>query len=133
MSTASVLSPDSTVVFELGFRVYHFNLWADFDARKELRPFFSHLDHKELFALKPGDTVWIDEEPYHPQGKVYGYTKRKISSITEVNGNVRITFGGNDFMTFSPSGLGRSITQVHNERALKSTLDQLSPFATQLR
>lgn len=121
-----------TSIFPVGFSVYYFNKWANFET-KELQQFFSHLSGKELLSLKQGDIVWIDEEPYVPNGKVHGYTKRTVSEIEILSSNsVRIGFGRAGFFRFSPSGLGRAITKVNNELALKEALQQLSHFAIQL-
>ena len=134
MGTINALSPDNTPVFPIGFNVYYFNQWAGFDATKELHKFFTHLTPEETLALKSGDTVWTDREPYYHAGKVYGYTKLKVhSTVILADESIQVDFGPTGFATYGPNGAGRSIAWVHNERALKSTLDQLSHFATQLR
>lgn len=130
----SVVCPgDETPIFPTGFHVYYFNQWAGFET-KELHQFFSHLDAEELFALKRGDIVWIDEEPYHRDGKVYGYTKRVVWG-TELHptGSLRVDFGPTGSMRFLPGGRGRSITKVQDEQALKNMLEKLGRFSYQLR
>ncbi|GEM_PF-2810828 len=128
MST-EVPPTEIATVFPVGFNVFYFNQWKGFET-KELFQYFSHLDSKELFALKRGDVVWIDEEPYHRNGKVYGYTKRVVWSVEILpNKSIRIAFSPTEFTTFSPSGLGRSIAQVRNEGALKNAIERLGNLA----
>jgi len=130
----SVIRPsDEILTFPVGFSVYYFNQWVNFETR-ELRQFFSHLDSNELFALKQGDIVWVDEEPYHRDGKVYGYTKRMVTD-TEIHptGSLCVNLGAVGYMRFHPSGLGRSITKVRDEVGLKNMLEKLGRFSYQLR
>jgi len=128
-----VCRSDETPVFPAGFHVYYFNQWAGFET-KELHQFFAHLTPEELLGLKQGDVVWVDQEPYHRDGKVYGYTKRVVWG-TELlpNKRFRVSFGPIEFMTFSPLGAGKSIARVQNEGALKNMLEKLGRFSYQLR
>lgn len=123
---------DNAPAFSVGTNVYYFNQWADFEA-KELHKFFTHLTPEEIFALKQGDVIWIDQEPYHRHGKVYGYTKITVTDVVVLeNKSIRVSFG-NGFTTFAADGSrGRTIAWVKDERALHMTLRQLSRFATEL-
>lgn len=124
---------DDAPIFPIGTNVFYFNQWADFEA-KELHKFFTHLTPKEVTALKRGNIVWIDQEPYHRHGKVYGYTKIVVTDVVILEDkSIRVSFG-NGFTTFSSDGgRGRTIAWVKDERALQKTLRQLSRFATELR
>lgn len=132
----SVIAPKEhdTSVFPVGFNVFYFNQWKDFEAT-ELHQFFTRLTKEEIFALKRGDIVWVDEEPYYSQGKVYGYTKRVVWSAEIILPSKRlcVSFGPTGFSTFSPQGEGKCITKVNNEEALKQMLEQLGKFAIALR
>ncbi len=120
-----------TFVFPLDFNVFYFNQWAGFETEK-LHRFFTHLDYKQICTLKPGDIVWVDQEPYCRHGKVYGYTKKMVRGTqTLLDKSIRVNFEPTGSMTFSPSGFGKSITQVKDEGALKNMLGKLSRFATQ--
>lgn len=58
--------------------VFYYNQWRGVDL-PELRECFSQLSTDEVANLKQGDEVWIDGEPYHLNGKVYGYTRVAFS------------------------------------------------------
>ena len=117
-----------TFAFPIGFSLYYLNKAASLET-KEFCQFFSRLSGEELLALKRGDIVWVDEEPYTPHGKFHGYTKRIVSEIEMLTRNsIRIGFKRTGSFRFSLSGFGRVIAKVNNEPALKSALDQFSHF-----
>ena len=41
----------------------------------EVAECFREFSAEEISALKKGEEVWVDGEPYHLNGKVYGYTR----------------------------------------------------------
>ena len=57
-----------------GKSVFYYNKWRGVDF-PELRACFRQLSANEIAGLKQGDEVWIDGEPYHLNGKVYGFTQ----------------------------------------------------------
>lgn len=125
---------DSTPVFPVDSSVFYFNQWKNYDANDILSKHFSSISAEGIFTLKPGDIIWIDEEPYYHRGKVYGYTKRMVTSTTTLgDGSFRMTLGYSSYAKFSPTGVGKNIVRVQNERALKEALRCLSPFATRIR
>ena len=119
--------------FPTGFHVYYFNKWAGFET-EELHQFFERLTHEELFLLKRGDIVWVDQEPYHREGKVYGYTKRVVWGTEMLHDKrFRVSVGPFEFTTFSLDRMGKSIMRVTDEEALKNMLEKLGRFSYQLR
>ena len=125
---------DSTPVFPVDYSVFYFNQWKDFDASVALKKHFSPICAEEIFMLKRGDIIWVDEEPYYHRGKVYGYTKRIVTSADlQEDGSFHMTLGYWSYAKFSQAGLGKSIVRVPNERALKNALRDLGPFATRIR
>lgn len=127
-----LISTDDTNVFQIGINVFYYNQLADFWA-DELHEFFTRLTIEEIRDLREGDVVWIDQGPYG-MGKVYGYTKTKISGIDIFgDGSIRVGVYPFGFTILTKEGIGRFIMHVRNERGLKNTLNQLSHFATQLR
>lgn len=125
---------DSTPVFPVDSNVFYFNQWKDFDASDVLKKYFSSICAEEIFMLKRDDVIWVDEEPYYHRGKVYGYTKRIVTSADlREDGSFHMTLGYWSYAKFSPTGVGKSIVRVHNERALKDALRELGPFATRIR
>ena len=53
--------------------VFYYNLWKGVDL-PEIRRCFRPMTQKEEGALEVGDAVWLDREPYHLCGKVYGFS-----------------------------------------------------------
>ena len=58
--------------------IFYYNKWRGIEL-PEVAECFSHLSKEEVMNLKQGDEVWVDKEPYHLNGKVYGYTKIQFS------------------------------------------------------
>ncbi|MCX6749618.1 MAG: hypothetical protein NTW17_02640 [Candidatus Pacearchaeota archaeon] len=54
--------------------VFYYNEWRGVN-KPEVCECFSRLSPKEVANLKPGEEIWYDDEPYHLNGKVYGYTR----------------------------------------------------------
>lgn len=66
------------------FTVYTSNRWEDW-SRPEIDQCFASMSPSEAALLKKGNSVWYDGEPYHPNGKVYGYTHVILTDVE--NGN----------------------------------------------
>lgn len=64
--------------------IYFYNKWSDFE-NQEINKCFISLLGSEVEILKIGDLVWVNDEPYDPKGKVYGYTAHVLDKI-EING-----------------------------------------------
>lgn len=130
----ALLPLDTTYTFPIDTSVFHFNKQKGFDASEILKGYFSALSTEEIFALKRGDIIWVnEEESYHSRGWVHGYTKRMVTSTTTLgDGGFRMTLGRESYAKFTPAGVGKSIVRVHDETALKNILLQLSPFAARI-
>lgn len=62
--------------------VFHYNKWAGLEL-PELVRCFEPMSEEEITNLQVGDTVWLDLEPYHLNGKVYGYSRVRITDEEE--------------------------------------------------
>lgn len=77
--------------FKAGNSVFYHNRWTNFD-NKEIADLFIPLTREEIEMLVVGDYVWTDDEPYHPAGKVYGFTYNEIIDISQSEGNYLFYF-----------------------------------------
>lgn len=125
MQTA-VLSTTPRIPF--GTPIIYFNQWTRFETDR-FRDQFKHLSGKDVSDLDVGATVFVDVDPIHPNGKVYGRFKGKITGIRKdgdsvwvgyecegaVRGNKRIELDAEstDFAT------------ANDEDALAAILDEL--------
>lgn len=50
----------------------YYNKWTGWENNK-VASFFRQGTEEDLKTLKPGDKIWLDTDPIHPNGKVYGY------------------------------------------------------------
>ncbi|MEK6862381.1 MAG: hypothetical protein AABY07_10555 [Nanoarchaeota archaeon] len=57
--------------------IFYYNRWRGVDL-PQVRECFKKLSPGEIASLKPGDEIWYDDEPYHLNGKVYGYTRAVV-------------------------------------------------------
>ncbi len=64
--------------------VFFYNRWREVDL-PSVRECFERLSPQEILTLKPGDEVWYNDEPYHLNGKVYGYTRGIIKETPPKN------------------------------------------------
>ena len=78
--------------FKPGDSIYYQNEWRNFRST-ELQDLFVRMNEEELKKLLIGDSVWINDEPYHPAGKVYGYTYVKILGMVSDNERIKFTGG----------------------------------------
>ena len=53
--------------------IFYYNRWSGLEV--DISGCFEHLSPLEMKALKLGDKVWLDLEPYHHCGKVYGLSE----------------------------------------------------------
>ncbi|NQV89684.1 MAG: hypothetical protein HQ488_05150 [Parcubacteria group bacterium] len=84
----------SAIPSKPGATVVYLHKWRGF-RNKEIGPCFTPIAVKTLRRMQPGSLVWVDTDPMHMQGKVYGYTLVTIGSITDRgNGKFWISFNG---------------------------------------
>jgi ribosomal protein L21E len=125
MQTA-VLSTTSRIPF--GTPVLHYNLWTGFETDR-FRDQFKHLSGKDVSDLDVGATVFVDVDPIHWRGKVYGRFKGTITVIKMEGDSV--------FVGYECEGAVRGIKRIqldaqstdfataNDEDALADILDEL--------
>ncbi|MFZ2193286.1 MAG: hypothetical protein WAV31_03505 [Candidatus Moraniibacteriota bacterium] len=94
-----------------GTVVLTYNQWTGYD-NYAVCNYYRPATEDEIRNLKPGNAIWINEDPLHPRGKVYGFVKKKVN---RVEGN-KVYFG-NGFTTFHDS-----IFFVEDETALEKLI-----------
>lgn len=52
----------------------YYNQWTGLQ-NDEVTKCFAPATSEDLNGLKAGDDIWIDEDPIHPNGKVYGFLR----------------------------------------------------------
>ena len=82
-----VLSATPRIPF--GTPVIYYNLWTGFETDR-FRDQFKHLSGKDVSDLDVGATVFVDVDPIHPDGKVYGRYKAKITRIEPRGSSVSV-------------------------------------------
>ncbi len=60
----------------------YFNQWTGLQNR-EVGKCFAPATLEELQSLKKGDDIWIDEDPIHPNGKVYGFLRSTFKKFED--------------------------------------------------
>lgn len=118
---------------ELGTPIVNYNMWTRFDT-KAFAGQFVPFDAEGVKALKVGDIVYLDVDPLHPKGKVYGSVKVAITAITEVNGGERVIYyRGGIYSGFvrTANGLCGRITRAVDEDELARIVASL-PLSTKV-
>ncbi len=65
---------------DFGTAVLCYNQWTGYENQTVGR-FFRQATAEDIRRLQPGDVVWLDEDPIHPNGKVYGFVKTKVEGV----------------------------------------------------
>jgi len=75
--------------------VLHYNRWTGFES-KVIAAQFRRMTAAEVEAIAVGDEVWVSRDPIHPNGKVYGYARERITGVAylEERGETRLHFSG---------------------------------------
>jgi hypothetical protein len=71
-------APHPAIAF--GTAVLTYNRWTEYE-NKDIHRYFRRATAEDIQNLKAGDAVWIDEDPIHPNGKVYGFIKTKVERV----------------------------------------------------
>ncbi|MEK7602164.1 MAG: hypothetical protein AAB472_01640 [Patescibacteria group bacterium] len=82
---------DQTPHLELPSEVIYSNHWTDF-RNKDIGALFECIPAEELAKFEPGATIWVDSE--HPNGKVYGYDRAELTSVSDRGTHVSIGYKG---------------------------------------
>jgi hypothetical protein len=71
--------------------VFYFNKWQGIDL-PEVRECFRALNEDELSRLETGTLIWVDLDPYHPAGHVYGFTAATVTALRTHDRGVTIEY-----------------------------------------
>lgn len=115
-------------VLPLGTPVIYFNQWTGFETR-EFSELFKILSAEEITNLKVGQEIYVDIDPLHRHGKVYGRIKAVVTKIeTTKNGNeYHIHFKGGNWSGFktTKNGLCHDVEIAINEQAIFEIVKRL--------
>jgi hypothetical protein len=67
-------------VIDFGTAVLTYNKWTDYE-NPDVHKYFRRATADDIRGLKPGDAVWIDQDPIHPNGKVDGFVKTRVVCV----------------------------------------------------
>lgn len=110
--------------------ILHYNRWTDFECPAIGRQFRA-MTAREVHAIAVGDEVWMSQDPIHPNGKVYGYVRERISRVVCLpDGDIRLHFR-DGFTTVSPKRSTHPCYAVRNHPAL-ARLVANQPMCTQV-
>ena len=133
----TLIDPGGTQGTEVGGRyhmdfkdvgqVFHYNRWNGIEV-PEIATCFALMKLDEVRGLKKGNEVWKDLEPYHPNGKVYGYS-RIIISRREKDGSAFEYEGMNVSGSFSLEEWRRTFRLTDQEK-LEALLGQYGRHIT---
>lgn len=87
----------------------YYNRWRGVEI-KGIGACFDRLEEKDYETISPGDELWVDPDPLHPNGKVYGFAKVKVSNVEDDpdGKNKRVHYSGRFVGSgFSNTCLGR--------------------------
>ncbi|HYE22736.1 MAG TPA: hypothetical protein VD998_04065 [Verrucomicrobiae bacterium] len=68
------------LTIEFGTAVLTYNRWTEYENR-DVHRHFRQATAEDIRNLKSGDAIWIDEDPIHPNGKVYGFVKTRVDCV----------------------------------------------------
>jgi hypothetical protein len=68
----------ATKPIPFGTTVLTFNKWTGYQ-NNNVKTYFRPAKASDIRKLKVGDSIWIDTDPLHPNGKVYGFVKNLVS------------------------------------------------------
>jgi len=104
----------------VGTPIIYYNLWTGFETTA-FQGQFKQLTAGEIQQLDKGDVVYVDIDPLHPQGKVYGRIKSIVTMVEPVSGSeVRIHYRGGSWSGFKTTrnGLCHTIFMSTDEGVL---------------
>jgi hypothetical protein len=117
----------------IGTALIYFNQWTGFET-KEFRGKFVPFTEDEIKNLKKDDVIYVDVDPLHPQGKVYGWVKATVMRVVPLeNGEFQIAYNGVNYMGTkrTKDGLCIDIERAVDEQALADIAARL-PLSTQI-
>lgn len=111
--------------------VLYYNRWTGFESHA-IRGQFRPMTIAEVHAIAVGDEVWMSRDPIHPNGKVYGYARRRITGVAYLeNDDIQLYFASG-FTTVSPKRSTHPCAVIDDPRALARLIAWAQPLATQV-
>ncbi len=112
----------------IGTPVIYFNQWTDFETN-EFKGQFKTLTAEEIKNLAVGQEIYVDVDPLHRNGKVYGRIKAVVSKIEciEDGKEFRVHYKGGAWSGFKTTrnGINNDIEIATNEQALFEIVGRL--------
>lgn len=109
-------------MFRSGDVVIYFDQWKGFEGSTE--GVFKALSFDVAKNLKAGDSIWKDDEPYHGNGKVYGFTYLTIEKVeTEPDGKIRLWFSKQAFTVIWEERCSGKIFTCKDEKKLEQLIE----------
>ncbi len=124
---------NTAAVLPIGTLLIHYNHWTGFET-KEFKGQFNPMTSEDIRNLKAGDIVFINLDPLHPNGKVYGRVKAFIEKMEPcADGEFRFYFESPRARGFgtTKNGVSSKIDKAVNEAVLVEIVKRL-PLSTKL-
>jgi hypothetical protein len=110
--------------------VLYYNRWTGFECQaigRQFRP----MTRAEVERIAVGNEVWMDRDPIHRNGKVYGFVRERITRVERMGGDeIRLHFTSG-FTTVSPQRSTHPCFAVRNHPAL-ARLVAANPLCTRI-
>lgn len=115
-------------MFQSGDVVIYFDHWKGFEGSTD--GVFKALSFDVAKNLKAGDSIWKDDEPYHGNGKVYGFTYLKIVKVEPVepkagepDGMIKLWFSEQAYTVIWEERCSGKIFTCENEKKLEELIE----------
>jgi hypothetical protein len=96
----------NTAVLPVGTPIIYYNHWTGFET-EAFRKQFKQFTPEEIRKLKKGDVIYVDIDPLHPRGKVYGHIKALVTDVEYTSGSeIRIHYRGGSWIGFKTTHKG---------------------------
>ena len=116
--------------FSAGDKLIYYNKWTNWDSG-EVREGIEQLTFEEVSALSVGDLVWLDTDPLHPNGKVYGSILRRVTQVEKIDDDTVKVFHSYGMTTVNRN-TGSKLTRLKDSQAMAAFV-AANPLAKQVR
>jgi hypothetical protein len=107
--------------------IIYYNKHARLDVPK-LAECFTQITESRKKKLNVGDSIWVDLEPYHPSGKVYGFTMVKITRKQHLPNAILYFYNRSGMEGQTSSSF--EIYEVCNQKMLQYYIDTFGKYVT---
>ncbi len=98
----------------------YYNRWNGLKT-KHVSPLFILLTFEEVAGLSEGTQIWFDQDPIHPQGKVYGFLQRTITGVDKLS-ETQLGVNFNDGFSRIKKGGQIKLYRLLDENALRELI-----------